>query len=81
MTNESVSLVTEIMMWLGIIFSAPLLGRVSYQLTRFLLVKFKAHSQIILVDENGNEINLAVKGIHTQQELIEHLRKTVNGSR
>lgn len=82
MTNEHVVLIAEIMFWLGMILSSPFLWRVSYQIVRYLKVVYYTKSEVVLIDENGNELTLILKkGTTSKGQLLEHLRSSLDVSK
>lgn len=76
MTEELLLLIAQIMLWVGVIASAPFICRATFELARYLRVKLSTSSQISLIDEKGNELSLTLKRKNKKQELIEALKKS-----
>ena len=79
MTPEFVSLVAEIMIYVGLLISTPFLYRVGKALGRYLVIKFKTRSEIILIDDSGAVTKLVTKKIHNKEELVVLLKKGIHG--
>jgi hypothetical protein len=79
MTPEIITLIAEMMVYLGLIISTPFLYRVGKALGRYFVIKFKTRSEIVLIDESGAEIKLITKRVHNKEELIALLRKGIHG--
>ncbi|MAD90273.1 MAG: hypothetical protein CMK64_11255 [Pseudoalteromonas sp.] len=84
MTNELVTLIAEIVFWLGLIACSPMLFRVSYQVVRYLRLTYSVRSQVSIFDEQGNELVLELKDVDKKKnktQLIEHIRKSLNDAK
>ncbi|NSY36522.1 hypothetical protein DS891_23845 [Pseudoalteromonas sp. JC28] len=84
MTNEIVILVAEIVFWGGLLISSPMLFRFSYQVVRYLRLKYEVRSHLSIFDSEGNELVLVLKSKDKKKnrtKINELLRKSVDDAK
>jgi len=81
MTNEQIILITQIMIWVGVAAASPFIYRVTYQVIRYCLLLFQTHSEVVIINESGGELHLRLKAKGSRQEVIDAIRKSLNGNK